>query len=62
MAVQFLPFNFYCRNKMNDCASIACSEIRAATLSGDCDLKLELMRGNFFYSLQVYFFYIEDFF
>ena len=31
---------------------MACSEIRAARLSGDCDLMQEVLRGNFMYSLE----------
>ncbi|KAI8893520.1 peptidase M76, partial [Globomyces pollinis-pini] len=31
----------------DDCRQIACSEVRAAALSGDCDLTQELLRGHF---------------
>lgn len=40
----------HCRAKTldwNNCLHHACSEIRAATLSGDCAFKQELLRGNF---------------
>ena len=30
-----------------NCEHHACSEVRAASLSGDCHFKQELMRGNF---------------
>ncbi|CAK4086507.1 unnamed protein product [Aphanomyces euteiches] len=39
----------HCRAKIDwrtDCDSHACSEVRAAALSGDCDFALELARGN----------------
>ncbi|GAB4822620.1 hypothetical protein N2152v2_009666 [Parachlorella kessleri] len=39
----------HCRAKnmdWSDCRQHACSEIRAASLSGDCHFKMELMRGN----------------
>lgn len=39
----------HCRAKDLDwlnCAHHACSEIRAASLSGDCNFKMELLRGN----------------
>lgn len=39
----------HCRAKDLDwlnCAHHACSEIRAASLSGDCSFKMELLRGN----------------
>ncbi|PSC73865.1 mitochondrial inner membrane protease ATP23 [Micractinium conductrix] len=39
----------HCRGKNLDwtnCQHHACSEIRAAALSGDCDFKMELLRGN----------------
>ncbi len=31
---------------MNNCLHIACTEIRAANLSGDCTLAMELLRGR----------------
>ena len=40
----------HCRAKDLDwcnCAHHACSEIRAASLSGDCNYKMEVLRGNF---------------
>ncbi|KAI9004076.1 peptidase M76 [Gaertneriomyces semiglobifer] len=39
----------YCRAKIdeNDCRHLACAEIRAANLSGDCDLLREWGRLNF---------------
>jgi len=40
----------YCRAKDMDwtiCEHHACSEIRAAVLSGDCDYSMEVLRGNF---------------
>lgn len=38
-----------CKDKLDttSCESVACSEVRAAALSGDCDVSEELMRGNF---------------
>jgi len=38
----------YCRVDLdlNDCQHIACTEVRAAHLSGDCDMKTELERRN----------------
>lgn len=38
-----------CRAKIDwkDCEHHACSEVRAAALSGDCDWKYEFGRGNF---------------
>ncbi|MEW5316860.1 MAG: hypothetical protein WDW38_008204 [Sanguina aurantia] len=30
----------------NNCAHLACSEIRAAAMSGDCDMMREVFRGN----------------
>jgi inner membrane protease ATP23 len=39
----------HCRVELdpNNCEHIACTEVRAAHLSGDCDLKNELERRNF---------------
>ena len=39
----------HCRAKVDwtDCRHHACSEIRAATLSGDCSWFMEFMRGHF---------------
>jgi len=40
----------HCRAKNLDwcnCAHHACSEIRAASLSGDCNYKMEFLRGHF---------------
>ncbi|KAF4321813.1 hypothetical protein BBO99_00004500 [Phytophthora kernoviae] len=39
----------HCRNKIdwNNCEHHACSEIRAAALSGDCNWKYEFFRKNF---------------
>ncbi|RLN93826.1 hypothetical protein BBJ28_00012639, partial [Nothophytophthora sp. Chile5] len=44
----------HCRNKIdwNNCEHHACSEIRAAALSGDCDWKFEFFRKNFNISKQ----------
>lgn len=38
-----------CRAKVdcNDCQHLACTEVRAALLSGDCDMVNELQRRNF---------------
>ena len=38
----------FCRVEMNptSCLHMACTEIRAANLSGDCNLSMELMRGR----------------
>jgi inner membrane protease ATP23 len=43
-----------CRAKMdcNDCKHLACTEVRAALLSGDCDLSNELQRRNFHFKGQ----------
>lgn len=37
-----------CRGKVNwsNCLHYACSEVRAAALSGDCDWRNEFLRGN----------------
>lgn len=46
----------HCRAKTldwNNCLHHACSEIRAATLSGDCAFKQELLRGNFGFNKQL---------
>jgi inner membrane protease ATP23 len=39
----------HCRSKIDwsSCEHHACSEVRAAALSGDCDWKYEFMRKNF---------------
>eukprot|EP01125_Pyxidicula_operculata_P019183 TRINITY_DN6935_c0_g1_i1.p1 TRINITY_DN6935_c0_g1~~TRINITY_DN6935_c0_g1_i1.p1 ORF type:complete len:173 (-),score=0.93 TRINITY_DN6935_c0_g1_i1:58-576(-) len=44
----------YCRAKLNpdNCVHVACSEIRAARLSGQCDITREYSRGNFKFSEQ----------
>jgi inner membrane protease ATP23 len=38
----------FCTKKFDllNCKQIACSEVRAAVMSGDCDWRLELGRGN----------------
>jgi inner membrane protease ATP23 len=38
----------FCRIDMNpqSCLHMACTEIRAANLSGDCNLSLEVIRGH----------------
>mmetsp|Transcript_12045 Transcript_12045/g.14034 ORF Transcript_12045/g.14034 Transcript_12045/m.14034 type:complete len:196 (+) Transcript_12045:125-712(+) len=44
----------HCRAEMDwkNCLHIACSEIRAANLSGDCNMKAEFNRGNFGFKRQ----------
>ena len=44
----------YCTAKFNtlNCDHIACTEVRAARLSGDCDFVTELQRGNFSTSIK----------
>mmetsp|Transcript_110 Transcript_110/g.140 ORF Transcript_110/g.140 Transcript_110/m.140 type:complete len:186 (-) Transcript_110:2036-2593(-) len=44
----------HCRADLDwkNCLHIACSEIRAANLSGDCHFKTELNRGNFGFKKQ----------
>jgi inner membrane protease ATP23 len=44
----FVVNTSYCTQRLNqsDCSSIACSEVRAAAMSGDCNLREELLRGN----------------
>jgi len=44
----------HCRAEVNwdDCEHHACSEIRAAALSGDCRYSNEFFRGNFAFSMQ----------
>lgn len=32
---------------LTDCKSVACSEVRAASLSGECDFLMEMRRGRF---------------
>eukprot|EP00743_Colponemidia_sp_Colp-15_P011310 GILK01012597.1.p1 GENE.GILK01012597.1~~GILK01012597.1.p1 ORF type:complete len:203 (-),score=5.92 GILK01012597.1:133-741(-) len=46
---EFIHYFDMCSRKMDftDCRQHACSEIRAANLSYDCNLTMELRRGNF---------------
>ncbi|OQR99734.1 mitochondrial inner membrane protease ATP23 [Achlya hypogyna] len=50
MAHELIHAFDHCRAKIDwerDCDQHACSEIRAAALSGDCDWKYEVLRGHF---------------
>ncbi|CEG45046.1 mitochondrial inner membrane protease atp23 [Plasmopara halstedii] len=54
MAHELIHAFDHCRNKIdwNKCEHHACSEIRAAALSGDCNWKYEFFRKNFNVSKQ----------
>ncbi|CAH0522636.1 unnamed protein product [Peronospora belbahrii] len=49
MAHELIHAYDHCRNKIdwNKCEHHACSEVRAAALSGDCNWKYELFRKNY---------------